>query len=387
MNLVVFSHKRCWPSAHSPTGFATRGGFPIQMKAISELFDATTLVLPCTPVTTHEGEIPLVGHNLEVRPLSQLHGHSLSRKLRFPFWVLRNLPAMVKHARAADGIHTPIPGDIGTVGIFLALLLRKPLFVRHCGNWYKPITFAQRTWKKLMEVFAGGRNVMMATGGGSAPPSPRNENLTWIFSTSLTKRQLSAHRQQRAISSPLRLISVCRQEKQKGVHTVIRSMPILLQDDRPIRLDIVGGGSALPEFKALASELNLCEYVHFHGAVTHDRVMALLREAHLFCYPTMASEGFPKVVLEALASGLPVITTDVSVLPELVGEACGRIIPPDSPHAVAAAVRELISSPRAYKQASICATEMASAYSLEAWKQELARRLEQSWGSLQKNGH
>jgi len=53
--------------------------------------------------------------------------------------------------------------------------------------------------------------------------------------------------------------------------------------------------------------------------VEHSAVLDLLRKADVLLLPTTASEGFPKVVLEAMACGLPVITTRVSVLPELIG--------------------------------------------------------------------
>ena len=61
MKLAVFSHKLCWPSAASPSGYATDGGFPLQMQTLSELFDATTLVVPVADHAAVVGEMPLTG--------------------------------------------------------------------------------------------------------------------------------------------------------------------------------------------------------------------------------------------------------------------------------------------------------------------------------------
>src|SRR3954453_14261430 len=91
-------------------------------------------------------------------------------------------------------------------------------------------TAAEAFWKWSMERFAGGRNVMLATGGSNSVPSNRNANIKWIFSTSLTQNEI---RQAAARDFPadgkLRLITVCRLEKRKGVDVVIESLPLILK--------------------------------------------------------------------------------------------------------------------------------------------------------------
>ena len=74
--LAVFSHKPCWPAANSPSGYATNGGFPFQMRAISELFAATRLVVPCSLAQRQPGETALAGHNLSVAPLTSQIGRA-----------------------------------------------------------------------------------------------------------------------------------------------------------------------------------------------------------------------------------------------------------------------------------------------------------------------
>ena len=256
----------------------------------------------------------------------------------------------------SDAVHTPIPGDVGTIGMILALVLRKPLFVRHCGNWFVQRTLAERGWKWVMERFAGGRNVMLATGGADRPPSKRNPNVRWIFSTSLTKQQMGLSSAKTLPDNrSIRLAIACRQEKRKGTDVAIRSLA-LLADRYDISLDVIGGGSLLDEFKQLALTLGLQNRVRFHGKVSQSRVVEILGDSHIFCYPTQASEGFPKVVLEAIANGLPVITTRVSVLPQLV-EACGLLVDDVSPEAVSTAILELIDDGKRYRQMSEARSE------------------------------
>ncbi|RPI51405.1 MAG: glycosyltransferase, partial [Acidobacteria bacterium] len=293
----MFSHKLCWREPGGRDGYATDGGFPFQMRALAGLFDSTTLVLPCRRSIGHGSNTRLSGHNLTVVPLTVPKGQGVWHKMMFPLWMLRNMPVLIRETLRADAVHSPIPGDVGTIGMLLAVLFRKPLFVRHCGNWSVQTTHAEHFWKSFMQLMAGGTNVMLATGGGPMPPSERNSALRWIFSSACTERELEAARERAAGRKPgHRLIIACRQDREKGTGIAIESVSHLLRDLPDVALDVVGDGPALEQWRQLAASLGLADRITFHGKVAHDRVLDLLQQADLFCYPTAASEGFPKIV-------------------------------------------------------------------------------------------
>jgi glycosyltransferase involved in cell wall biosynthesis len=234
-----------------------------------------------------------------------------------------------------------------------------------------------------MEHFAGGRNVALATGGAVEPPSSLNDSIRWVFSTSLTEQELRGCVADRIhdFSEGIRLIVVCRQEKGKGVDVVIQSLQLIRAQFPKATLDVVGDGGALLDLKRLTASLGLEDCVRFHGKLDHDKVMSLLQQSDLFCYPT-GSEGFPKAVLEALACGVPVVTTRVSVLPQLVGDRCGALIDETSPKAVAEAVKDCVRDPQAYQTMSGRAKETAYQYSLERWRDTIGDILRSAWGPL-----
>ena len=382
MKLAVISHKVCWTAHDSPSGFATDGGFPLQMSVLSELFDETKVVVPCENSKNPSGVTPLDGHNLQIRRLSIIEHRGFIRKLYFPFWLAQNGWTIWREVRRADAVHTPIPGDVGTIGMLFALLLKKPLFVRHCGNWMVQRTAAEAFWKWSMERFAGGRNVMMATGGADSAPSPRNTNIKWIFSTSLNQNEISSGvARELPREKGLKLITVCRLEEKKGVDVVVKSLPLILRKFPGATLDVVGGGSLLDELKASARSLNMADKITFHDKVSHPQVIALLKQADVFCYPTSASEGFPKVVLEALACGLPILTTKVSVLPRLMENGGGVLLDEPTAEAVAAGVGKICQDPEVYHRMSACAVATAQQYTLENWRDFIGETLRQSWQS------
>ncbi|MEZ5428772.1 MAG: glycosyltransferase [Pyrinomonadaceae bacterium] len=380
MRLAIVSHKVCWKSSDSANEFQTDGGFPLQVKAISELFDETKLLVPFEGVREKVGATPLEGKKLKVQPLSVSKSKGLARKMSFPLWLMKNGRTIWREIKRADAVHTPIPGDIGTIGMAFAILQRKPLFVRHCGNWLVQRTAAEHVWKWLMEYFAGGRNVMFATGGTEKAPSERNSCIKWIFSTSLKRENI-----ERAVvrdfpqDGKLKLIIACRLENRKGVDVVIESLPSILKKYPKASLDVIGGGSLEQKLKERAEKLGLTENIRFHGKVAQSKVIDLMKQAHVFCFPTSASEGFPKVVIEALACGLPVITTRVSVLPRLIGNECGVLLDQPTSENLAGAVEKIFSEEEVFCRMSEKAVGTAKQYSLENWRDFIGENLRRAW--------
>lgn len=386
MKLAVVSHKQCWVDAASPSGFATDGGFPRQMAALSGLFDETNLVLPCGPKPAGAAGAPLIGANLRVTPLRPLGGAGLRRKLGVPLWMARNAGTLLRSVREADVLHPPVPGDVGTIGMLLGLLTRKRMFVRHCGNWRHPRTVADRVRRWAFERFAGPTRPMFATGAGASAPSARNPHLRWIFSTSLSRVDIAQHAQRRAAPArgPSRLITVGRQEQGKGTEHAIRALPRLRADGVETRLSVVGGGSQLDALRALAATEGVAEHVELCGALPPSDVMDRLAAADLFLLLSR-SEGFPKVVIEAMACGLPVVATGVSALPTLLATGSGRIVDSTDAAAVARVVRECLADDATYARMSDQALETAARHSLEAWAESLAAPLARAWGPLRRD--
>jgi glycosyltransferase involved in cell wall biosynthesis len=241
-------------------------------------------------------------------------------------------------------------------------------------------TVAERVWKWSMEKFAGGRNVMFATGGQPEPPSKRNPNLRWIFSTSLRRGDIDGNEgRELPNDGKLRLMIACRQEPRKGTNIVIESLPIIRERFPDAFLDIVGDGSLLDELKRQAAASGCSDRIKFHGKLGQAEVIDLLKKAHVFCYPTSASEGFPKVVLEALSCGLPIVTSRVSVLPQLITPDRGVALEAPTASDMAEAVSEICCDPSRYREMSLRAIEIAKEYSLEKWRDEIGAALRKAW--------
>lgn len=114
----------------------------------------------------------------------------------------------------------------------------------------------------------------------------------------------------------LRLLFVGHNFRLKGLHCLLRALSSA--ERRGLQADLtVAGGGANGEFKALAGSLNLASQVHFCGPVSEAEVGELYRSSDALLHPTF-SDHCSLVVLEALASGLPVITTRQNGAAELM---------------------------------------------------------------------
>ena len=139
----------------------------------------------------------------------------------------------------------------------------------------------------------------------------------------------------------LRLLNVGRLADQKDQATLIAAMSELEALGVDAELRIVGEGPQRERLEAQIADLGLQDRVELMGGIANHRLPDVYRWADVFVLSSRA-EGLPVVLAEALASGLPVVTTHVSGIPELVREGIeGHLVPPKDPGALAAGIARL----------------------------------------------
>ncbi len=113
------------------------------------------------------------------------------------------------------------------------------------------------------------------------------------------------------------IIFVGRLHPVKGVKYLIEAMATVHKKMPNIRLVIVGDGIERLKLGELTKKLDLNDSVKFVGQVPQERVFENMNQADIFVLPSL-SEGFPVVLLEAMATGLPIIATNVRGIPDIV---------------------------------------------------------------------
>lgn len=385
MHLCVVSFKPCW---QEPDGsWRSDGGFPLQIGALGALFDRVTIVIVRT--RPQSGGLPLPA-DARVVALEPPEGADFARKVSVLMGLGYYIKTISAEIRRADVVHAPVPGDVAVLGMFLALLFRKRLIARYGSSWSltPQTTWPQRLVRRSMQLWAGGRNVMLATGVGAAPPAPR---MRWIFSTALTQSELAAiqPRLERGLSEPPRLVYVGRLSPEKGVIHLLRALARRREagaSSMPT-LTILGDGPQRKELAHAATALGLDDIVVFRGHMNRVSLSAELQRADVCVQPSL-TEGFSKAWLDAMAHGVPVLSSHVGAAASVIeGEGVrGWLVPPGDEAALAEALGRALDPALDWTALRRRCRTFVEGRTLEAWAREIGVICTEHWGGTLAGG-
>lgn len=153
---------------------------------------------------------------------------------------------------------------------------------------------------------------------------------------------------ERIRSRSVRLLSVARLVPEKGLEFSLRAVHQLKQEwpDIHILYDIIGEGCLRPTLHSLIEQLQLSDTVRLLGAKRQDEVIAALTSSDILVAPSLA-EALPVSLMEAHAIGLPVVSSDVGSVKEIVQQGVsGFLVPPGDVTALCRRLAELIDDPQ-----------------------------------------
>ena len=166
---------------------------------------------------------------------------------------------------------------------------------------------------------------------------------------------------------PKTLLTIGRLVSTKGHDDLLRASKQLIDKGADIKVRLIGSGPEEGPLKALADKLDISERVEFLGMMAFEDVMTEIQNADTFVLacrmvPGAPPDGIPNVLAEAMAFGVPVISTNVSAIPELItdGEE-GLLVPSNDPDSLANAINRIIEDTHFAKQLSDNAQNKVSA--------------------------
>jgi glycosyltransferase involved in cell wall biosynthesis len=127
----------------------------------------------------------------------------------------------------------------------------------------------------------------------------------------------------------------------KGQSVLLQAVADLVAQELPVRVTFIGDGPRRAAVERHARKLGIAERVDVLGSVGQDDIRRHFAESDVFVLPSFA-EGLPVVLMEAMSMELPVVTTGIAGIPELVEDGVsGFVVPPGRADRVAAAIAEL----------------------------------------------
>jgi len=173
------------------------------------------------------------------------------------------------------------------------------------------------------------------------------------------------------LSVPLRLIYAGRLESAKGIGRILKILAKIHRKGLSVVLDVVGDGIERKNYEKLAVELGVADFINFHGWIPHPQLAPLYKQAHIVIFPS-ESEGWPKVLSEAMAYGVVPVASDVGGIPQILNDiGCGIALPPDDIDGFTDAVLNYVRHPEKWKSESIAGLKSASRFTYDQYLQNL----------------
>ena len=158
------------------------------------------------------------------------------------------------------------------------------------------------------------------------------------------------------VPTPFRFLHVSSLGYQKNPQGILKACKILKDGGHEFELVMIG--SEVPELRALAKSLHLEQVVRFEGIVTYEEVARHMQLASAFILFSRF-ENLPCVILEALCSGLPVVSSRVGGIAEVINQDNGLLVPSEDIHSLADAMKQIIVDYHRYNRLAISETAAA----------------------------
>lgn len=334
----------------------------------ADLFPEVRIAAPCADGSVPGDSAPIARPNVVMDPQPRTGGDTLTAKARQAFLLPVMAASLARALRKADAVHVRCPGNLGLLGTVMAPVFCRRLIAKYAGQWngFPGESWTVRLQKALLRS-RWWRGPVTVYGEWPGQPS----HVVPFFTSVLNREQMERARRSAACRRPQdhpRALFVGRLSRAKNVD-------VLLDAIGGLPCTIVGDG---PERMALeAKAVGLGVKADFVGAVDFERVLTLY-ETHDVLVLASETEGWPKAIVEAMAFGLVCIGSERGLIPQILGQGRGLVVPPRDVEALAAALRRITATPEEARRMGDRAAAFGQRYSLEDLREAL-RELMVAW--------
>jgi len=349
---------------------------------LAKVFDEIRHIACLHQEPAPSSSLPYSAKNVHLIPLQAAGGPKFSDKLEILKLIPSYLLRILREIPWADVIHIRCPANVSLLAIILLRFIhQKMCWVKYAGNW-KPTgdeawsyTF-QRWWLEK------GLHRGIVSVNGRWPGQPKHVYSFLNPSLSLAElRDSQRVGKAKKFHPPLHLLFVGRVETAKGAGRVLQIALKLKQKGLDFVVDFIGDGPERPTFESWSEEHGIASCLTFHGWLPRPALSDFYARAHFMVFPSSASEGWPKVLSEAMAFGAVPIAGAVSSIPQILAETgAGVALPPLDVDAFVKAVLEYAAHPGRWQTASRAGMAAASRFTYEHYLQVLSQTFQHSWG-------
>ena len=378
MKLGIVYHMPFWRAADG-TLREVEGSFARYVDSLAPYFDEISVCAPMLASPRGDGTA-IRATNVSLAPLPNFEG-----PVHFYPRLLVMLPRIWRFVRGIDVLHCRIPSPAAIFAFTIARAYARPSFVLIVGDLQALLpTMPYRGVKKLLwrgytwfEEWAvqwmSDRSVAFANGEAlAAKHSTAAKAVIATTTTTISAADISSRADINATDT-LRVLCVSRIDPRKGLRLLPDVVRLLGDQGIAVSLDIVGpvvGRPGEDEQAAIAADaerLGVGDRVRCLGPVPLEQLLPLYRGYDVFVLPTLPGEGIPRVLLESMTAGVPVVTTRVAGIPSLIThEVNGLLVDAPTVAAVAGAISRVVYDAGLRRRLIANGYETARGFTLEA---------------------
>ena len=349
------------------------------MDSLAPYFDEISLCVPVLDAPRGEGTA-IRAKNVTLAALPNFEG---------PVHFYPKLPTILKTlsrwVKAIDVLHCRVPSPAAMFAFVLARRAGVPAWILIVGDLAALLpTMPYRGAKKLLwrgytafEEFnvqwMADRSLAFANGRALAEKHSRPSQQVQATTTTTISLADIASRTDTCQGEAIRILTVSRIDPRKGLRVLPAVVAALRVRGINASLDIVGPAVGRPgedERDAIrrdAEQRGVADAVNLRGPVPLDRLLPLYRNYDLFVLPTLPGEGIPRVLLEAMTAGVPIVTTHVAGIPSLIEhDVNGLLVAAPTVEAVTDALTRLVRDARVRARLIANGYDTARRFTLEA---------------------
>ena len=354
------------------------GPYSREIDIWADLFPEVVIVAPCCDAKPPGDRLKFTRANITIAPVRQTGGDRWIEKVQQLILLPVVLIQLCRAMWSADAIHVRCPGNLGLLGVILARFFCRYRVAKFAGQWngYPGESVAGRLQRWLLKSWWWGGPVTVYGDWPNQPPQVHS-----FFTSMMTDQQVAAATAvaaDRTFCTPLRVIFSGRLVAEKRIHVFLEAIAQVIHDGVPLEVRIIGDGPQRNSLEQQARDLGIDEIVQFVGAQPFDRAMENYSWADCLILPSVHSEGWPKVIAEAMCHGLICIAVDHGQVGRMLNGR-GILLPTGQTDEFAAAIRSVVEDPNRYQAMSRDASIWSRQYSLDGLRAALADLLEQQW--------
>lgn len=332
------------------------GSFARYVDSLAPYFDEISLCVPVLDAPRGDGT-PIRSTNVTLAALPNFEGPvHFYPKIAVVWWILSGW------VRDIDVLHCRVPSPAAIFAFAIARLMRRPVWILIVGDlaallptmpyrglkrllWRAYTAFEEHNVQRMADGSLAFANGAALASKHSRPGRPVHETTT----TTISAADI-ASRRDTCLQPVVRVLTVSRIDPRKGLRILPEAIGLLRGRGINATLDIVGPAVGRPgedeRVALLAEAARLCvsDFVHATGPVPLEQLLPLYRNYDVFVLPTLPGEGIPRVLLESMTAGVPIVTTRVAGIPSLIRhEDNGLLIDTPTAAGVADAIARIVS--------------------------------------------